>query len=68
MTRRRLDTAGAIIFATVAIFGVYVAGTMAGEARQNCVLIGQNAEEFKAQPGYWQSSIRTLVEACERGE
>ena len=58
---------GAAGLAIVFVAFVFLAGFNVGEHQRGCAVIVANAAAFKSDPAYWGSSMRTLVESCERG-
>lgn len=52
----------------VALLAAFVLGDVTGRARAQCVVIREYRAALMAEPDYWSGPIRTLVEACDRGE
>ena len=63
-----LDTLGIITICAVILFGAFVFGTMVGDARAECGIVERNRDAFVNGGDYWGSSMRTVVESCDRGE
>lgn len=59
--------AAAAALTTTFGFG-FVIGLDVGDHARGCEVVRTNAAAFRSDPAYWGGAMRTLVEACERGE
>jgi hypothetical protein len=67
MTRdQRWMRYAAISWFVVSILAAFVVGDMVGRSRSECIMVENHRKAFMQDGLYWGSSMRTIVEECDR--